>query len=124
MTVYITFGSRPVGMIIIQTLVELAKSYDLLGHSRKLKETVSVIPRLRPDLVILEDHLLDGRTIELVDYIRVGNWTRTIVMISASATVPPKEEFRAKGVDFWFQLPLEREQFRVELQRLSHPGNR
>jgi response regulator of citrate/malate metabolism len=122
MTVYIAFGSRVVGLSIIQTLVELAKSFDMLGHSRKVEETESVITRLRPDLVILEDYLLDGRAIELVKLIRVGNWARTIIMISTSATVPPPEESRAKGIDFWFHLPAEREQLRSELRKLSHQG--
>jgi response regulator of citrate/malate metabolism len=124
MTVYIAFGSRIVGMIIIQTLVELAKSFDMLGHSRKQEETVSVISRLRPDLVILEDQLLDGRAHELVDFIRVGDWARTIVMISTLTTPPPPEELKARGIDFWFQLPAEREQLRSELRKLAQQENR
>jgi response regulator of citrate/malate metabolism len=124
MTVYIAFGSRVVGMIIIQILVELAKSFDMLGHSRKLLETVSVISRLRPDLVILEDQLLDGRALELVDFIRVGNWARTIVVISTLTTPPTTGELRAKGIDYWFQLPLEREQLRSLLQQLSRQWTR
>ena len=119
MTVYFAFGSRSAGLIVIQALIEHAASFDLLGHSRRAAEAVSVIVRLRPDIVILEDVLLDGQAIDVVEDIATRNWRGTIIMISTLTGPPPPQAFRAKGIDFWFQLPQDKGELCLALQELS-----
>ena len=119
LTVYIVFGSSVTGTSLIQALIECAKSFDLLGHSRNEAEAISVIARHRPDLLILEDSLSEGQGMHIVQQVAAERWARYVIMISTDAVPPPPYEFQAKGIDLWFRLPEDSQHLRAALKKLA-----
>ncbi|HTY38829.1 MAG TPA: hypothetical protein VMH23_17040 [Bacteroidota bacterium] len=119
MTVYIAFGTGVTGKIIIQVLIEQAKHLDLLGHSRCVEEAISVTVRQKPELLILEDTLIDGRGIDVVQQVIGGTLTPVIIMISTNVPPPLPPDYESQGIDLWYQLPQETEQLRSTLRRIS-----
>src|SRR5512133_515271 len=118
MTVYITFGSAPVGKSLFLALFEQAKTVDLVGHSRNADEAISEINREKPELIIVEEVLTHGWGMDVVQNVRSDNGIPAVIMVS---TMPPPrvpEEYRYQNIDLWLQLPHDYDRLRSVLHQL------
>jgi DNA-binding NtrC family response regulator len=119
MTVYIAFGSAPIGKSLFLALFEQAKAVELLGHSRNADEAMAEIKRESPQLIIVEEILSLGWGMDVINSIEHRNGTPAVVMVS---TMPPPrfpEEYRSQKIDLWLQLPQDYEELRSALRRLT-----
>jgi DNA-binding NtrC family response regulator len=82
-----------------------------------LAEAREVLARRDFHAVILDQHLSDGKGIELIDEIRSSSPTAAIVMITGQADVPLAVEAMRKGADNFLTKPVQLKELAVFLEK-------
>ncbi len=85
-------------------------------------DALRVLPRSRPDLVIVDIHMPDINGLELVSFLRRGQHQKTpIIVISTEAGVRDRERAAALGANLYIEKPFTAERLVGAIRELV-PG--
>ena len=71
--------------------------YELVGRARTGAETLVEVPKLKPDLLLLDVHMPDGSGIEVLRQLRAGRSAPAIVLLTAG--MDDSQLLAADGLD-------------------------
>jgi DNA-binding NtrC family response regulator len=83
-----------------------------------LKEAMDILLSQKPDIIFLDNHLPDGKGIELIDYIKEKQPKAKIIVISAYDSFKDREEASHRGADIFIGKPFSHEMIAEALDKL------
>jgi response regulator of citrate/malate metabolism len=88
-----------------------APGYSLLGAARTAADAVSMVERLRPNLILLDVYLPDASGVELLHRIRQAQLDLDVIMVTAAKEVPVVQDTLRLGIRDYLVKPYYRERF-------------
>ena len=87
--------------------LEKITGVNVVGESSDLEETVAMILNRKPDIVILNSSLRDGRGIEVLRHIKRLMAPPTIIVVTDDSSCDNKTSCLLAGADFFFDKGTE-----------------
>ena len=97
-----------INVLLVRQILELRPSWNLVV-ARSGAEAVSLIPQVRPDLLLLDMHLGDMSGFEVVDQLKDDPRCQGIIQVALSADAMPDRlhEARQRGFSAYLTKPLD-----------------
>ncbi|MTH55689.1 response regulator [Bacillus mangrovi] len=104
---------------IHEQFLEKAGGFTLAGKSANGRETMELLEKEKPDLLLLDVYLPDGMGTELLPEIRRAFPGTDIIMITAAADKPLIHKALSYGAIHFLIKPITLEKFKEALQRFK-----
>ena len=103
---------------VIGLLSELI-GIEIVGEAQYALEAFHAIDELRPDVVILDIHLIGGNGIDVLQRIKELDGAPIVIILTNSSTLPYQKKCMKAGADFFLDKSSEFENVRTLVQSLS-----
>jgi DNA-binding NarL/FixJ family response regulator len=97
---------------------------EIVGEAQYALEAFHAIFELKPDVVILDIHLIGGSGIDVLRRIKRLNAAPIVIMLTNSTTPPYRRKCMRAGADFFLDKSSEFENVRSIIKSLSDRINR
>ncbi|WP_216322368.1 response regulator [Deinococcus aestuarii] len=99
-------------------LLESAGGFEVLGTAETLRVARAMAQTLRPDLLLLDVHLPDGRGLDLLRELRLHSTRVDAVLLTAASDTPSVQDALALGAADYLVKPCSPERFALALDRV------
>jgi DNA-binding NarL/FixJ family response regulator len=118
MRVFVADDSVLLRQQVISLLSELV-GVEIVGQAQYALEAFHGICELKPDVVILDIHLIGGSGIDVLRRIKRLDTAPTVIMLTNSTAPPYRRKCMRAGADFFLDKSSEFENVRAIIQSLS-----
>ncbi|UBV42732.1 response regulator [Deinococcus taeanensis] len=98
-------------------LLDRAGGFTVLGQAESLRVARAMIRTLRPDLLLLDVHLPDGRGLDLLREARVSGERVDAILVTAASDAPSVQDALLHGAADYLVKPVTPERFLLALDR-------
>jgi len=106
MRVFIADDSSLLRKQLIELLNEL-EAVEVVGQAQGAQGTIDIIRALKPDVVTLDIHMLDGSGIDLLMKVKSENLAPVVIMLTNHASFPYRKKCMEAGADFFVDKATE-----------------
>lgn len=99
-------------------LLERAGGFEVLGSAETLRIARAMSRTLRPDLLLLDVHLPDGRGLDLLRELRLEGAQVDAVLVTAASDTPSVQSALLHGAADYLVKPVTPERFALALERV------
>jgi DNA-binding NarL/FixJ family response regulator len=97
---------------------------EIVGQAQYPLEAFVAICELKPDVVILDIHLIGGSGIDVLQRIKGLDPAPIVIMLTNSPTLPYRKKCMSAGADFFLDKSCEFAKVKAVIQSLSDELNR
>jgi DNA-binding NarL/FixJ family response regulator len=83
----------------VKTMLLRGRSIDVTGEARTAKQTISLVERLKPDVVLIDTDMPDLEPLETVRRIRASNPEVKVFVMPLGDAYPVRSGYRRAGAD-------------------------
>ena len=123
MRVFVVDDSALLRQQVIGLLSELV-GIEIAGQAQYPLEAIHAISVLKPDVVILDIHLIGGSGIDVLQRIKGLDPAPIVIMLTNSPTPPYRRKCMIAGADFFLDKSSEFANVKAIIQNLSDRINR
>jgi two-component system, NarL family, response regulator DevR len=118
MRVFVVEDSALLRAQVVGLLSELV-GIEIVGQAQYAREAFCAISVLRPDVVILDIHLIGGSGIDVLQRIKRLDPAPIVIMLTNSPALPYRRKCMMAGADFFLDKSGEFANVRTTIQDLS-----
>lgn len=118
MKVFVVDDSALLREQVIGLLSELV-GIEIVGQAHYALEACHAVSELKPDVVILDIHLIEGSGIDVLSRIKRLDPAPIVIMLTNSTTPPYRRKCMSAGADFFLDKSSEFENVRALVQSLG-----